>query len=174
VATRYNVDRNRIYLCGVSMGGCGTLGIGLPNGDIFAAIKADVPAGTNYANYRLAGSRLLRRPMPRRRNATPGCCALRRWAGPTRRCCSIFHRRPIIGRSPSRLSYRPPGRASTIGVELGGYGHTTFGSLIAKFPVCQVPLAFPWFEIRKNQAYPVSPALRATGAALVEHARRVR
>ncbi len=37
------------------MGGCGTLGIGMPNGNIFAAIRAIVPAGTNYASYRFAG-----------------------------------------------------------------------------------------------------------------------
>ncbi len=39
VVTHHNIDRNRIYLCGVSMGGCGTLGIGMPHGDIFAAVR---------------------------------------------------------------------------------------------------------------------------------------
>ena len=52
VAVHYKIDRNRIYLSGVSMGGCGTLGIGLPHGDIFATILADVPAGTEYVALR--------------------------------------------------------------------------------------------------------------------------
>jgi hypothetical protein len=37
----------------------------------------------------------------------------------------------------------------------GPFGHVTFGSLIAKYPICDVALAFPWLEIRKNEAYPV-------------------
>ena len=44
VIERYAVDSNRVYLCGNSMGGSGTLGIGLRHGDVFAAIKANVPA----------------------------------------------------------------------------------------------------------------------------------
>ena len=44
VIGRYDIDSNRVYLCGNSMGGSGTLGIGLRHGDVFAAIKANVPA----------------------------------------------------------------------------------------------------------------------------------
>ena len=44
VIARYAIDPNRVYLCGNSMGGSGTLGIGLRHGDVFAAIKANVPA----------------------------------------------------------------------------------------------------------------------------------
>jgi hypothetical protein len=54
VVRRYNIDRNRIYLTGISMGGSGTLGLGTPHGDIFAALQAAVPAGTDHAIYRLA------------------------------------------------------------------------------------------------------------------------
>lgn len=42
--SKYNINSNRVYLSGNSMGGSGTLGIGLRHGDIFAAIKANVPA----------------------------------------------------------------------------------------------------------------------------------
>ena len=49
----YKIDPNRVYLCGNSMGGSGTLGIGLNHGDIFAAIKANVPAGCRHADTRL-------------------------------------------------------------------------------------------------------------------------
>ena len=55
VVKQHKIDRNRIYLCGVSMGGCGTLGLGMPHGDVFAAIRADVPAGTGYASARMGG-----------------------------------------------------------------------------------------------------------------------
>lgn len=44
VIAKYAIDANRVYLSGNSMGGSGTLGIGLRHGDVFAAIKANVPA----------------------------------------------------------------------------------------------------------------------------------
>ncbi|MDO4576233.1 MAG: hypothetical protein Q4D98_13580 [Planctomycetia bacterium] len=50
---KYKIDPNRVYLCGNSMGGSGTLGIGLRHGDVFAAIKANVPAGVTHASDRL-------------------------------------------------------------------------------------------------------------------------
>ena len=53
VMKKYDIDPNRVYLCGNSMGGSGTLGIGLRNGDIFAAIKANVPAGIEHASNRM-------------------------------------------------------------------------------------------------------------------------
>ena len=49
----YAIDPNRVYLCGNSMGGSGTLGIGMRNGDIFAAIKANVPAGVEHVSQRM-------------------------------------------------------------------------------------------------------------------------
>ena len=48
VSENYPIDRDRIYLTGSSMGGCGTLGVGMPNGDVFAAVCAFTPAGTEY------------------------------------------------------------------------------------------------------------------------------
>ena len=53
VTTRYDIDRNRIYLTGVSMGGCGSLAVALPHGDIFAAVRVWVPAGVGYAFSRM-------------------------------------------------------------------------------------------------------------------------
>ena len=41
---RYGIDRNRVYLAGNSMGGQGALALGLPHGEVFAAIHANVPA----------------------------------------------------------------------------------------------------------------------------------
>jgi len=50
---RYRIDPNRVYLSGNSMGGSGTLGIGMRHGDVFAAIKANVPAGVEHVSERL-------------------------------------------------------------------------------------------------------------------------
>jgi len=53
VIRTYAIDPNRVYLCGNSMGGSGTLGIGMRNGDVFAAIKANVPAGIEHVSNRM-------------------------------------------------------------------------------------------------------------------------
>ncbi len=53
VIEKYEIDPNRVYLCGNSMGGSGTLGIGMRNGDVFAAIKANVPAGIEHVSNRM-------------------------------------------------------------------------------------------------------------------------
>ncbi len=53
VIKEYGIDPNRVYLCGNSMGGSGTLGIGIRHGDVFAAIKANVPAGVEHVSSRM-------------------------------------------------------------------------------------------------------------------------
>ena len=53
VIRQYGIDENRVYLCGNSMGGSGTLGIGMRHGDVFAAIKANVPARVEHVSNRM-------------------------------------------------------------------------------------------------------------------------
>ena len=53
VIEQYGLDANRVYLCGNSMGGSGTLGIGMRHGDVFAAIKANVPARVEHVSRRM-------------------------------------------------------------------------------------------------------------------------
>jgi poly(3-hydroxybutyrate) depolymerase len=53
VIGQYGIDENRVYLCGNSMGGSGTLGIGVRHGDVFAAIKANVPALVEHVSQRM-------------------------------------------------------------------------------------------------------------------------
>ncbi|MCI8386907.1 MAG: prolyl oligopeptidase family serine peptidase [Clostridiales bacterium] len=48
VIENYPIDRSRIYAVGNSMGGSGALGIAMRRGDIFAAVKANVPAGVRH------------------------------------------------------------------------------------------------------------------------------
>lgn len=65
MASNFEIDRNRIYLGGASMGGSGTLGLGLPNGDIFAAIKANVSASPYHCAKRMGfGDDLTKVPDP--------------------------------------------------------------------------------------------------------------
>lgn len=53
VIQQYGIDENRVYLSGNSMGGSGTLGIGMRHGDVFAAIKANVPAEVKHVSSRM-------------------------------------------------------------------------------------------------------------------------
>lgn len=156
VVTHYNIDRNRIYLCGTSMGGCGSLGIGLPHGDVFAAVLGNVPAGTAYACYRLGGLS----PLP-----APDAPQTERDAWLKRAACVGLPDPPVLvdfssqadGWSvtqPPLVSAAQVGRLPLV-LGWGPFGHPTFASLIAKYPPCEVALAFPWLEIRKNEAYPV-------------------
>ena len=66
VIDKYGIDRNRVYLSGVSMGGSGSLGIGMCRGDIFAAINVNhgleikfgvVPEFAEFSPGLLAGDR---------------------------------------------------------------------------------------------------------------------
>jgi predicted esterase len=52
-ARTFPIDRDRIYLTGISMGGSGSLGIGLNHGDVFAAVSVVVPAGIRHMKARL-------------------------------------------------------------------------------------------------------------------------
>ena len=53
----FNIDSNRVYLSGISMGGSGTLGIGLCHGDIFSAISVAVPAGVEHVLLRMSNGK---------------------------------------------------------------------------------------------------------------------
>lgn len=156
IVQRYNIDRNRIYLCGVSMGGCGTLGLGIPHGEVFAAIGADVPAGTAYASYRMGGF-----------SPTPVFDATAderdSWV---KRASAVGHVDPPVicdfsspqdGWSvtqPALVQAAQYGRLPLM-LSWGPFGHTTFSGPIARYPIGEVTLAFPWFDIRKNESYPV-------------------
>ena len=58
VIQKYNIDANRVYLVGNSMGGSGALGLGMCRGDLFAAIKVNVPAGVEHMIDRCFNSNL--------------------------------------------------------------------------------------------------------------------
>ena len=156
VVAKHKIDRNRIYLCGVSMGGCGTLGLGLPHGDLFAAIRADVPAGTGYASSRMGG--FAPSPAPDAPQAERDAWLLRATAVGLPDPPVIIDFSSQIDTwsvtQPALLQAAQAGRLPLV-LSWGPFGHTTFSTAIAKYPVCDVALSFPWLEIRRNEAYPV-------------------
>ncbi len=58
VTENFRFDRNRVYLTGGSMGGMGTVGLGLRHPQLFAALEAHVPF-TNPARSQFYGYRVL-------------------------------------------------------------------------------------------------------------------
>jgi hypothetical protein len=156
VATHYKIDRNRIYLCGVSMGGCGSLGIGMAHGDIFAALRVSVPAGTEYASTSMGG--FAPAPAP---DAPQG--EHDAWI---KRCSGVGLPDPPVmvdfssqidnwSKTQSALLHAAQIGHLPLVLSWGPFGHTGSTLTIGKYPLCDIALAFPWLEIRKNEAYPV-------------------
>ncbi len=156
VVKRYKIDRNRIYLSGVSMGGNGALGIGISHGDIFAAMRVTVPAGTGFASYSFGGfapSPAVDAPQSERAAWILKASGFGHPDPPV----IVDFSSPVDSWSitePALLQAAQTGHLPLI-LGWGPFGHTGFGSKIAGSPLCQVTLQFPWLEIRKNVAYPV-------------------
>ena len=154
VIIRYKIDRNRVYLLGVSMGGCGTLALGLPHGNLFAAILVDVPAGTEFAALRFG----LTGPEATRSGAAQDIW-IKRTSGfglpdPPIVVDFFAQNDPWSRSQPLLLRAAQAGRLPLVAA-WGPFGHTAFSSAIAKYPQDDVALAFPWSNIRKDAAYPV-------------------
>ncbi len=156
IVQQHHIDRNRIYLCGVSMGGCGTLGIGMPNGNIFAAIRAAVPAGTNYASYRFGGFS----PIPALDAPPDEIIAYKKRAAgvglpdpPV--ICDFSSQEDGWAVTQPPLVYAAEYGHLPFVLTWGRFGHATFGERMLPETICQVGLVYPWLEIRKNEAYPV-------------------
>jgi len=154
-AKKYKTDRNRTYLCGVSMGGCGTLGLGLAHGDIFAAVMTWACAGTEYAAY-LRGF-----PPPLADQASDDEKAA--W---TRQISGVGRPDPPIvlditsqaddwSKTQDVLLLAARAGRLPLVVGWGPFGHSEFRLDIVKYPLSAVALDFPWREIRRNHAYPV-------------------
>jgi poly(3-hydroxybutyrate) depolymerase len=152
VARVYHINRNRIYLTGVSMGGCGSLGIGMPHGDIFAAVRVWVPAGTEYVSCRLGYD-----PSPSGETLRDGRTNFLGKA-------DLPDPPPVIDLSASNDPWsKDQGALQEIALDRhfplmigwGPFGHTGAFSPVAKYSSCAAVLALPWMEICKNEAYPV-------------------
>ena len=139
------IDRNRIYMAGNSMGGQGTLAIGLPHGEIFAAIEGNVPATVWYTAARMnfvddAG--IIRNAEDRDATAfvdPPPCFD---WSGSDD---GWSRQHEVLLESMNRFRY-------SYTVLWGAYGHC--GSISDARQKNDLVGRFDWKQIRKNAAYP--------------------
>lgn len=163
VARKYKVDRNRIYLCGHSMGGSGALGLGMARGDIFAAVMAGVPAGVDHAWFRLG--------LPDRKAfkmggpPDPGASAAQNVAQLRKVSAYGLPDPPVVLNFSSQTDGWSSGQDQLLAAMHDGrmmtvfcwapFGHIEAGP-ISKYPtVNAAALEYPWLQIRKDQAYPV-------------------
>jgi hypothetical protein len=132
---RYHIDRNRIYLRGISMGGSGTLGIGMSHGDVFAALLAGVPAGGYHSIYRVQNSPEVDRQAGGAYDVPPACVFFSQqddWA------------KDMEGWMKWMRDRRLPFVAAW-----GPWGHLNHYEMTNP-----AAYEFPWLSLRKDQAYP--------------------
>jgi hypothetical protein len=135
----YEIDPNRVYLCGNSMGGTGTLGIGMRNGDVFAAIKANVPAGIEHVSHRMY--------FPPK--SLPSDLKL---PDPP---VAVDYSAPNDGWSfgHERFVQAMNNRKYALYFYWGPFGHANNSASILK--VNDLINSFDWLSVKKNEAYPV-------------------
>ncbi|MCF7957321.1 MAG: hypothetical protein K9M57_02600 [Phycisphaerae bacterium] len=128
VVQKYDINRNRIYLSGVSMGGSGSLGTGLCRGDIFASMNVMVPAGVEHMFHRMKNT-----PHPEPAPVVNFSSHIDGWAKG----------------QEDFLAYMDENKYLTI-YAWGPFGHTADARKSES-----VVIEFPWLDIVKNEAYPV-------------------
>lgn len=124
----FDIDRERVYLNGISMGGSGSLGIGLIRGDLFAAISVVVPAHVDHMKHRTANGKFPDPPPLFDISSQVDGYALGQ-EDMLAFCCS---------------------NRFFVSFAWGPFGHTA--DVHTANPVAY---EFPWLTIRKNEAYPV-------------------
>ncbi|HEY3325236.1 MAG TPA: hypothetical protein VGP72_32590 [Planctomycetota bacterium] len=139
VMQKYEIDPNRVYLCGNSMGGSGTLGLGLRNGDIFASIKANVPAGVEHAAARMyfppeKVPDKVKLPDP------PVCID---YSAPNDKW-STNHDKFVKAMNDRKYA---------LYFYWGPFGHANNHAMISK--INDLINSFDWLNVKKNEAYPV-------------------
>ena len=142
---KYNVDRNRVYMYGHSMGGSGTLGLGMARGDIFAAIWVGVPANVDHLWFRM-GFPDMKKPDAADYRSKASAAGL---ADPP---VVVNFSSPIDGWAKAQedfLKVAQDGRLPLIFC-WAPFGHTQDYSTANP-----AVLEFPWKDIRRNEAYPV-------------------
>ena len=139
VIAKYANDPNRVYLSGNSMGGSGTLGIGLRHGDVFAAIKANVPAGIEHVSHRMG--------FPPQ--SLPGTVKL------PEPPVTINYSAQNDGwaKGHDRFVKAMNDRKYPLYFYWGPFGHANNHAAIEK--VNDLINTFDWLSIKKNEAYPV-------------------
>jgi len=137
------IDRNRVYLCGNSMGGQAAEAIGLAHGEVFAAVNANVPATCWFAAARLGfvkadGSDDEDWSAARFAEPPP----LVDWSGVD----DVWSRgREVVYRNVAKRKW------AMIGL-WGDYGHC--GDVLAAREKNDLVEKFDWLSVRKDEAYP--------------------
>ncbi len=134
---KFNIDVNRVYLCGNSMGASGTLGLGMAHGDVFAAIKANVPAGVWHAYDRL---QLGAEDAPEGLPDPPVCLD---YSSPIDDW-SLYHEALFKGVEKRKYSYI---------AYWGNFGHANKDEIVSQYN--DLFKTFDWTSVRKNEAYAV-------------------
>ena len=124
----FGIDRNRVYLNGISMGGSGSLGIGLIQGDVFAAISVVVPAGVTHMEFRTLNRKFPDPPL----------------------LFNISSPVDTYASGQEKLLKFCEENRYALAFAWGPFGHTA--DVRAANPAVY---EYPWFSIRKNEAYPV-------------------
>ncbi len=152
VARKYNVDRNRIYLWGISMGGSGTLGLGLARGDIFASALVFVPAGVEHGWHRMRFPEIVKRSGPQGKLIRADDY-LARVAG-----AGLPDPPPLVNFSSQTDGWARNQenliQAMQDGRHLMVYCWAPIGHTTKWESTNPAAVKFPWLSIRKDQAYP--------------------
>lgn len=139
VIEKYGIDPDRVYLCGNSMGGSGTLGIGMRHGDVFAAIKANVPARVEHVSSRM-GFPPYALPADARLPDPPVCVD---YSAPND-SWSTNHEAFVSAMNT---------RKYPLYFYWGPFGHANNNAKI--LAVNDLVHSFDWLSVRKNEAYAV-------------------
>jgi len=128
VMANFPIDPDRVYLSGVSMGGAGSLGLGMCRGDLFAAINILVPANPAHGLFRMANGKHPDPPPVFNFSAQNDA-----WA-----------------RDQEKLIALCQSKRYFMAFAWGPHGHTNESR---KFNAAVYE--HPWTTIRRNEAYPV-------------------
>ncbi len=139
VIKEYGIDENRVYLCGKSMGGSGTLGIGMRHGDVFAAIKANVPARVEHVS-----SRMYFAPLTVPADVTLPDPPI---------CVDYSAQNDTWSKGHETFAKAMNDRKYALFLYWGPFGHANNHENILK--VNDLINSFDWLSVKKNESYPV-------------------
>ncbi len=139
----FGIDRERVYICGNSMGGQAAEAIGLAHGEVFAAVNANVPATCWFAAARLGFVKpdgTDDEAWTTERFADPPL--LVDWSGVD----DVWSRgREVIYRNVAKRKW------AMLGL-WGDYGHCD--DVLAAREKNDLVEKFDWLSVRRNEAYP--------------------
>lgn len=143
---KYPINETRVYACGNSLGGTGCLGVAGCRGDIFAAVKSNVPAGVFHIVDRCAlldeSPKGVKLPPKPENFKIPDMPIILDYSSPVD-YYSMYHECLFDGMREKKyalLSF------------WGAFGHENNHEKIAEYN--DLVEAFDIFSVKKNEAYP--------------------